>query len=275
MSKFFKLFNVSTPFDGTNRFQTSYLFAPMVLAIIRLTISTYIFTTLVYRLVRAGIWSPADVRSHWSYFTNLTYWGQGFYFMFAGFHTFVYARKGIAPLQKWPRILQLLHGVLYTTVCTYALVVTIVYWALIAPDSAPGDGPFASVFSTWSNISVHAMNTGFALFEIFFTRTERPPWIHMCFTVVFLAMYLGLAYVTYATQGFYTYNFLNPGNGVGSLVEYIFGIFAASLIIFVVVWLLIWFREWVAARLSLEGKLAQSHVGYTAGRRDKEELPEA
>jgi hypothetical protein len=128
MSKFFELFNVSTPFDGTNRFQTSYIFSPMVLALIRLTISTYIFATMVYKLVRAGISGSVDVDRHWSYFTNLTYWGQGFYFLFAGFHTFVYSRKGIAPLQKWPRILQLLHGVLYTTVCNYAPVVYVFFF---------------------------------------------------------------------------------------------------------------------------------------------------
>jgi hypothetical protein len=130
MSKFFRLFNVDTPFDVTNRFQTSYIFPPMVLAFFRLLFSTYIFTTIVYKLVYAGISAPADVRSHWSYFTNLTYWGLGFYFMFAGFHTFVYAKNGIAPLQKWPRILQLAHGVFYTTIVNYPL---IVYVAISLP----------------------------------------------------------------------------------------------------------------------------------------------
>jgi uncharacterized membrane protein len=112
----------------------------------------------------------------------------------------------------------------------------------------------------------------FVLFEIFFTRTERPPWLHLLFAILFLAMYLGLAYVTYATQGFYTYGFLDPDNGVGSLVGYIFGIFVASIVIFVVVWLTIWLREWVSNRLGLEGKLVRSHVGGIVGksRRSKE-----
>jgi uncharacterized membrane protein len=110
----------------------------------------------------------------------------------------------------------------------------------------------------------------FAVFEIFFTRTERPPWIHVCFNILFLAMYLGLAYVTYATQHFYTYNFLNPANGTGSLVGYIFGILIAAIIVFAVVWLVIWFREWAAGRLGLQGKLAPSHVGGLVSRSKEE-----
>jgi len=76
----------------------------------------------------------------------------------------------------------------------------------------------------------------------------------MTVTILLLALYLGLAYVTYATQGFYTYNFLNPDNGAGSLAGYILGIFAGSLVIFVVVWLLVCFREWATGKLGLRKK---------------------
>jgi small neutral amino acid transporter SnatA (MarC family) len=64
---------------------------------------------------------------------------------------------------------------------------------------------------------------------------------------------------------------LNPANGTGSLVGYIFGILIAAIIVFVVVWLVIWFREWVAGRLGLQGKLAPSHVGGLVVSRSKEE----
>lgn len=56
-------------------------------------------------------------------------------------------------------------------------------------------------------------------------------------------MYVGLAYVTYATQGFYPYAFLNPANGRGRLAGYIVGIAAACAVIFVIVWGLIWIRR--------------------------------
>ena len=115
-------------------------------------------------------------------------------------------------------------------------------------------------------ISTHAMNSLFALFEIFIPRTERPPWIHLPFLILFLVMYLALAYTTYATQGFYTYGFLDPKNGTGFLIGYIFGIFAGICVVFVFIWMLVWFREWFSTSvLRLEGKLAKTHGGYEAG----------
>ena len=46
-------------------------------------------------------------------------------------------------------------------------------------------------------------------------------------------MYLGLAYVTYATQGFYVYSFLNPSHGA-ILAAYIVGILVGAIIIFAI-----------------------------------------
>jgi hypothetical protein len=59
------------------------------------------------------------------YFTNLTYWSIGFYMAFSGLHTVIYARRGVAPLQNWPRILQLLHSLFYTTIVIYPFLVYI------------------------------------------------------------------------------------------------------------------------------------------------------
>jgi hypothetical protein len=46
-------------------------------------------------------------------------------------------------------------------------------------------------------------------------------------------MYLGLAYVTYATQGFYVYSFLNPSKGA-ILAAYIVGILVGAIIVFAI-----------------------------------------
>ena len=143
-SRFYKLFHVDQPFDVSNRFQTSYILPPVVLAAIRLVIFLYILTTLIYKLAADG----DEGRDHLCYFTNLTYWGLAFYFLVAALHGFHYHRTGSAPLQRWPRILQLLHGVLYTTIINYPVLVTIVYWVLLAPT----DSPLATTFSAWSNV---------------------------------------------------------------------------------------------------------------------------
>ena len=117
------------------------------------------------------------------------------------------------------------------------------------------------------------MNSLWALFEIVIPRTEQPPWIHLAFCIFFLLLYLALAYVTHATQDFYTYSFLDPAKGTGSLVGYIFGIFAGIIVLFVIVWLLIWLREWAARRMGLEGKLAYRHSGGNFGNKDNVREP--
>ena len=56
----------------------------------------------------------------------------------------------------------------------------------------------------WSNISVHALNTVFALFEIIFTNSPPAPWLALPVCILFLIGYLGVAYLTHATQGIYS-----------------------------------------------------------------------
>jgi len=87
----------------------------------------------------------------------------------------------------------------------------------------------------WSNISKHALNSVFALFEIIFTNVEPIPWIDLGPCVVMLGCYLGVAYITHATQGFYTYAFLDPEKKGKMLAGYIIGIAIAECIIFAIV----------------------------------------
>lgn len=95
--------------------------------------------------------------------------------------------------------------------------VTVIFWALLADSDT-----FATTLSgaclhppllshrlnvmlpAWFNISEHAMNTGYALFEITLTNAGPSPWWHLPICVVVLACYLGVAYITHATQGFYS-----------------------------------------------------------------------
>lgn len=59
------------------------------------------------------------------------------------------------------------------------------------------------MFTAWSNISQHILNTVFVYFEITCTNVPTLNWIHLATTVVILGLYLGVAYITHATQGFY------------------------------------------------------------------------
>ena len=58
--------------------------------------------------------------------------------------------------------------------------------------------------------------------------------------------------MVHAIDGFYPYNFLDPSTGSGKVAGYCFGILAASIVIFGVIWGLIWFRGWAARRSGLD-----------------------
>ncbi|KAF8901355.1 hypothetical protein CPB84DRAFT_1777647 [Gymnopilus junonius] len=221
-------------FDRQFKLVTSYLFSPTTLAAIRLLVAFYTLFVLVFLLVWEGV-KDSGVQSFFSYFTNLTYVGICAYFWASGVQTLVYAQnlksgKKAYLLQGWPRAFRYLHVRLLTTVITYPILVTIVYWALLSDPST-----LASVYSSWSNISKHALNSVFALFEIICTDVPTMPWLDLLITIVILGGYLGIAYITHATQGFYTYEFLDPQKEGKILAAYIVGIAVGQVVVFLLV----------------------------------------
>lgn len=183
----------------------------------------------------------------------LTYWGLAFYNLTAAVHTFTYARTGTPLLDRFPRALQALHSFYYTTIVVYPFIVTAVYWGLIYPGVW-----FAVEFEAFSNTSQHGLNSVFAFFEIVVPRTPAPLWIHAWWVVFVLALYLSLAYVTYATKGFYTYTFLDiQSQGSAITAAYIVGIAVGSVIVFSIVKGAIHLRLWLTERKAgLDGKFA-------------------
>ena len=76
--------------------------------------------------------------------------------------------------------------------------------------------------------------------------------LHLAFLILILALYLGLAYLSRTTKGFYVYGFLNPAKGKSRVVGYVLGILAAVVIIFGVIWGIIWIRGWFIRRFELD-----------------------
>ncbi|KAK7036133.1 hypothetical protein R3P38DRAFT_3312010 [Favolaschia claudopus] len=219
------------PFDAGHALVTSPFFSPRVLAAIRLAVACYTFVTLAVAIIW-GIVVDKDAAGFFSYFTHLTYCGICGYFLASGLHTALYARRGQRsyPLQRWPKPWRFLHLLLLSTITVFPILVSIVFWGLIAKPST-----FDSRFDTWSAISVHLLNSVFALFEILLTNTPASAWIFLPFGIFFLACYVGVIYVTYATQGFYAYSFMNPSHGAVRLALYIAGIGVAECVLFSIV----------------------------------------
>jgi hypothetical protein len=75
------------------------------------------------------------------------------------------------------------------------------------------------------------------------------PWLDIVPIIVLLALYLGLAYLTHATDGYYVYDFLDlDKHSSGIVAAYIVGILVAAIIIFLIVRYLILLRVWVTEK---------------------------
>ncbi|KAI4249510.1 MAG: hypothetical protein L6R42_008959 [Xanthoria sp. 1 TBL-2021] len=257
MARILSILGASQPFDPTHRYTTSWILPPFLLAVCRIIFAIYIFTAIFFIFGWNGAHRhPEQSRYSFSFFTSLGYWGLAFYFLFASLHTFSYARTGKSWLQEWPAALQVAHTIFYTTVVTFPILVTAVFWAVLYNGIW-----FATEFQGWSNTSQHALNTVFAAFEILLTRTSPPPPAHLAFLVILLALYLALAYLTRVTAGFYPYSFLDPNKGSGKLAGYILGILAAACVIFGIVWGIIWIRRWLTeSKLGIHTKFVKHTV---------------
>ncbi|KAJ5280515.1 hypothetical protein N7478_005887 [Penicillium angulare] len=227
--------------DDLHQFETSWLLSPALLACLRGLISLYIFTTIIVIWVWYGTHNErVEIGQSFSYFTWLTYWGLGFYFLISAIHTALYARTGRSVLfNRLPRAFRVLHAIFYASVTTFPFLVTIVFWGILY------SGPFYSViFPRWSNISQHGLNSFYALLEILLPTTAPHPLIALPVLILILLLYLCVAYITYHTEGFYAYSFLDTEHGKksGTVAGYCFGILAAILVIFFISWGLVWGR---------------------------------
>ncbi|KAL1696125.1 hypothetical protein GGG16DRAFT_121423 [Schizophyllum commune] len=244
-----RFFGVEEPvFDPAHGYVTSPLFSPVVLASIRLLLGFYALVTLIFELAWDGTHFPQDLDSYFSYFTHLSYIGMCSYFFAAGVQTLFYARfrRTSYPLQYWPKFLQALHVLLFATIATFPRLIQASSSLWLWPSCHLAD---ESSHLAWGNISVHAMNLVFAILEVFLTNTPPMPWMTLPCNIVFLAGYLGVAYITYGTQGFYTYSFLDPVKQGPYLAAYIVGIAVGEIIVFSIIRGLIILRVRLCQRL--------------------------
>lgn len=243
-------------FDPRYSFVRSNFIHSFVLAIIRTVITLYCFTTIVvcysYLAHNTSTTNLQDVNissytiitgsngigQSFSFFTYLTFWSLGFYFLFASIHTFCYAVNRTTWLHRWPRPIQLLHSFYYSTITCFPFLVSIVFWGTMYSGPWPNHR-----FDQWINISVHSLNSLFAIIEIVLPATESPPWSHILILLVSLSLYLGLAYLTRWTGGFYVYEWMNPAHGWLSIVLHILCYTVGIILIFFLVSGAIWVRN--------------------------------
>ncbi|KAJ9609798.1 hypothetical protein H2200_006126 [Cladophialophora chaetospira] len=277
--KVYALLGYSTPFDKKYTFVSSWILPPVALSCLRILLGSYCFIAIIYSYVwfsgnidiyhlhdiseptyTTVIGSSAIGRS-FSYFTYLSYYGQGFYFIVTGIHGLFYARTGTTRLHsRFPPFLQVLHSLFYSCVTCFPILVTLTFWCTMYV------GPWWTVtFDAWANLSVHLMNTVMALLEITLATTAPLPWTHLPVLMVILSLYLGLAYLTRVTGGFWVYEWLVPYFGWWKIVLHVLGYTVAIILIFAFVRYTIWTRNWLLRRYKREEGAMDAFVAEKLG----------
>ncbi|KAG8862541.1 hypothetical protein FRB96_001098 [Tulasnella sp. 330] len=233
MERIYDYFGIALPFDGDCTLVTSNIVSSRLLGIIRLVLAIYTLVTLIVILVWEGVVTHV-INQFFSYFTDLSYIGLCAYFWASAVQTLAYSsrprpREPLSyPLQSWPRVLQLLHVLLNCTVWVAPFIVTVVFWVLLA------DHALDSPFNAWHNISVHILNSLFAITDIVLSRFT-PQWSIIPVLILILGLYIALAYLTFATQHFYTYGFLDPRQKHGWVAVYVLAMIIATLLVLAIV----------------------------------------
>lgn len=115
----------NSPFDPTHRFSTSWLVSPYVLFALRTVFSLYSFVFLFCSIgVKVDARYPDWALDTLTFLPYLSHWGLAIYFAVSALHTFSHARWGKPFLARWPKTLQQLHSLLYSTIVVFPPLVT-------------------------------------------------------------------------------------------------------------------------------------------------------
>jgi hypothetical protein len=95
----------------------------------------------------------------------------------------------------------------------------------------------------WTNITFHCLNLVFSATEVTFSAVGPQRWTHVLVVMGIMGAYIGIAYVVWASRGWYVYEFMDsqmmsPGLTAG----YCFGIGGIGVVAFFVVQGIVWIK---------------------------------
>ncbi|PWY99319.1 hypothetical protein BCV70DRAFT_148448, partial [Testicularia cyperi] len=152
--------------------------------------------------------------------------------------------------KSFPRPLQFFHSLLVTTVYTYPLVVTVIFWTVLK-----GTHPLGDPFTAYVNVSKHTLNLVLTQIDLtLLSRTPMMPWWHLVPMISFLGLYIGIVDITYKRYGVLVYGFFNVEQfGVPLVVLFCILLAVFAVVSFLISQLLVLIRETVAARVQQSG----------------------
>ncbi|KAF8878257.1 hypothetical protein CPB85DRAFT_1342836 [Mucidula mucida] len=219
---------MDVPYDS---YVTSPFFSPTILGGIRFLYGLYALVTLVLYIVFGWKGTNEDASSFFAIFAILSYFGVIAYFLTTGVHTFLYSR-GRFPLAEWARPLQFMHVWLLSSIVSFPLIITAMYYQVFEFDPV-------STIDSLCYISMHGINAAFSLFEVFLTNAPPGPWRLLGLNLLLILGYVGIAYITRDTKGF----------NDTFLAAYLAILFASEVIAFAVLQLIMIGRRWAMDKL--------------------------
>lgn len=153
--------------------------------------------------------------------------------------------------RSFSRPLQVCHTLLVSTISSFPLMVTVIFWSVLS-----GPTSLADPYSIFANIGKHTLNYVLTMVDlVILSRTPLRPWWHLVFLIILLALYLGIVKITYDRFHVWVYGFFNLQQfGVPLVVMFslLLGVFVVAS--FCVSQGLILLREFVAARVQKSGQ---------------------
>lgn len=150
----------------------------------------------------------------------------------------------------FPRALQFSHSLLVSTVASYPLVVTVIFWTLLA-----GPTPLDTPYTAFVNISKHTINVALTQLDLtILSRTPMMPWLHLIPVISFLGMYIGIVAITYHRYHVLVYGFFNTQQyGVPLVVVFCILLVVFTIVSFLISQLFFFTREFLAAKIQNSG----------------------
>ncbi|GAB5588227.1 hypothetical protein Unana1_03127 [Umbelopsis nana] len=183
------------------------------------------------------------------FFTNLTYIGLFSYLVCVYSHhvRYLLTPKPRSPKSflRQPAILNYLFVLLYHSVVCYNIITPVVFWALLS-GSLRATG--ATPEGWWMATSVHAASFFQMMIDVIFNKMIIVPRL-VIFELLGMILYMCLAFVVYAVDHFWTYEFLDWSQGPKAAIWY-FVVAILAVIVFFLQYGIHQFRDFIARRVN-------------------------
>ncbi|KAJ2008014.1 hypothetical protein H4R26_000450 [Coemansia thaxteri] len=193
---------------------------------VRATLFVYTLGVWIYTIVYDA--QHGKIKGHFVYFTNLAYTGLVGYLGSSTFHTLqLWRRNTSSSFTSMPATLQLLHWLLYDSVMLFATVVTVLFWSLIYKAS-----DYTSAEQKWLTVSAHALNSCVLVDMLAGCMLFSPHWSHSLTLTIIVLLYVALAYINEAVNGWFTYDFLDYKKHKTVVAPVVIGMFVGFILVY-------------------------------------------